>query len=316
MPLLLRSGAGGLAWRRSVDGAAPAPVQSSLREVHRAHHIRGALQEHDLERLFAALAAAGIDALLGKGWVSGRAYAEPGARPCGDMDVYVDVPQGDSAARAVAAAKTHGVLVDLHRGLGLLDDRTFADVYARGRTFPLGRTVVRGFGPEDHLRLMALHMLGHGAWRPLWLCDVAAALETRTAAFDWTTAMAGDARRTEWLGLALRLAGELLGADLGGVPPQALGPTLPAWVAPAVLRAWGAREFEPHGDRLPLAEMARAGLRHPGQLLRALRVRWPNAIEATIGRRARFDHRARLPVQVREYAARALGFLRRRPARH
>jgi hypothetical protein len=43
---------------------------------------------------------------------------------------------------------------------------------------------IRILGAEDHLRLLCLHLLKHGAWRPLWLCDVAAALESRPSSFD------------------------------------------------------------------------------------------------------------------------------------
>ncbi len=40
---------------------------------------------------------------------------------------------------------------------------------------------VRVPGLEDHLGILCLHLLHHGAFRPLWLCDIAAALETRPA---------------------------------------------------------------------------------------------------------------------------------------
>src|SRR5205814_891640 len=80
------------------------------------------------------------------------------------------------------------------------------------------QTVALVLGPEDHLRLLCLHMLVHGVCRPLWLCDIGAALESRPAEFDWRWFLSGDPRRTRWALCALGLAHELLGARLQDTP--------------------------------------------------------------------------------------------------
>jgi len=165
---------------------------------------------------------------------------------------------------------------------------------------------VRVFGPEDHLRLMALHLLRHGAWRPVWFCDLALMLETLPPDFDWACFMSGDGARTDAAVCAVRLAHELIGASLEGVPAAVRERTLPRRLVPAVLRQWGEARFEPHGTRTPMA----VELRRPRGLLRALRARWPNAVEATVGRRARFNGLPRLPFQIGECLARTLRFAR------
>jgi hypothetical protein len=196
--------------------------------------------------------------------------------------------------------------VDLHCGLAELEDRRFGEVFARSRSVRLGNVDVRVFGPEDHLRLLALHLLRHGAWRPVWLCDVALILETLPPAFDWSCFTSGDAVRTEAVACALRLSHELLGADLTGVAPSLRERTLPRWLAPTVLRQWGDGRFEPHGTRTPMA----VELRRPWGLLGARRMRWPNAVEATVRRRGPFNDLPRLPFQIGECLARTLRFVR------
>lgn len=49
----------------------------------------------------------------------------------------------------------------------------------------LGETSIRVPAAEDHFRLVAIHLLSHGAWRPLWLCDIAAMLEDLPQDFNW-----------------------------------------------------------------------------------------------------------------------------------
>ena len=54
-------------------------------------------------------------------------------------------------------------------------------------------------------------------------------------------------------------------------------------------------------------------LRHPAQLPRALLLRWPNAVEATVGLQVAFVGGPRLPYQIAESARRGVRFLLRRP---
>ncbi len=305
-PLLLRGGSAGLAWWRSRAGQVPPPVLKPLHDAFAVHTLQGAILEGKIPATFTRLHARGIRPLLGKGWAVARLYPRPGLRPYGDIDVYVRPGDEEAARAALDRPGEDSLPVDLHRGLAELDDRPFEDVFARSRTVRLGAADVRVFGPEDHLRLMALHLLRHGAWRPVWFCDLALMLETLPPDFDWACFMSGDGARTDAAVCAVRLAHELIGASLEGVPAAVRERTLPRWLVPAVLRQWGEARFEPHGTRTPMA----VELRRPRGLLRALRARWPNAVEATVGRRARFNGLPRLPFQIGECLARTLRFAR------
>ena len=270
------------------------------------HALHGAVLEAKIPAAFARLRARGVEPLLGKGWAVARLYPRPGLRPYGDIDLYVRPEDKPAARAALDEPGSEAMPVDLHCGLAELDDRRFDDVRARSQTVRLGSVDVRVFGPEDHLRLLALHLLRHGAWRPVWLCDVALILETLPSDFDWGCFTSGDAVRTEAAACALRLAHELLGASLEGAPAAVRERRLPRWLLPAILRQWGDARFEPHGTRTPMA----VELRRPRGLLRALRARWPNAVEATVGRRARFNWLPRLPFQIGECLVRTLRFAR------
>jgi hypothetical protein len=305
LPALRRGGVAGLAWNRvRLSALADSEPGFELRQQFRHQALQRAVHEQALLEAQRRLEAAGEQAFLAKGWVASRLYPAPGLRPCGDIDLYVGI---ESHARAFAALASGGrpLPVDLHRGLADLSDRPGDAVWERTRLVQHDQLRVRVPGAEDHLRLLSLHMLRHGVSRPMWLCDVAVALEARPADFDWDWFRAGSPQRTEAALLGLRLAGELLGARLDGVPVI----ELPSWVAPAVFSAWEAGVHR----REPFLNQVRTS---PG---RALREHWPSPIEATVGVGARFDQRSRLPYQLAHLVARALrrtrtGVARRRPA--
>ena len=259
------------------------------------------MREAPLARAFAVLRAAGVEPILGKGWAVARHYPSPGLRPMGDIDVYVpaaDAPRAHAALRAAGDAP-----VDLHAGFAELDDRSAADLLARSQSVSLGDETVRVFGAEDHLRLLCLHLLRHGVIRPLWLVDVAAALETRPRGFEWDAFLAGGPGRTEAAVVALRLAHAVLGASLDGVSLRERAECAPSWIAPAVFREWG-RGRPPHGARTPFK------LERPSRWARAIAVRWPNAIEATYATGAPWRGMPRLPIQVAAAAGRAARAIR------
>ncbi len=304
-PLLLASGCSGLGWRR-VAGS-PLAATAAAAELHQAYRLQ-ALESVLHDRALAELPplwATVPGALLGKGRAVARLYPDPGLRPYGDFDIYVPIRDVDAAERVLAARSEPRASVDLHRGFGLLDDRTPEQLAAR--SVPLGTDYpsVRVFGEEDHLRLLCLHLLGHGAWRPLWLCDVALAVERRSPAFDWDHFLSGTPVRTDWVLGAVALARDLLGASLDGAPGMVRGHAIPSWLPRAVLRQWGTGQV-PHGARTAMRDVVADGK----GVLSALLMRWPNPIESTIGRRRPFDAFPRLPVQLHECAARVAGFMR------
>ena len=165
------------------------------------------------------LRAVGVEPLLAKGWAAVRLYPEPGLRPYGDIDLWVRPEQHPVALAALSGPAGQRCRVDLHDRFAQLDC-TWQDVYERSRLEQLGEVEVRLLGAEDHLRLICIHMLGHGAWRPVWLCDIAAAVESLPEDFDWARCLHGHPRRAQWIVCAIGLARQVLGARCGGGPPD------------------------------------------------------------------------------------------------
>jgi hypothetical protein len=305
-PLLLRSGSAGLAWWRARHAGIPAPVLKPYHDAIVIQSLHAAVLDAKIALAFTRLRARGIEPLLGKGWAVARLYPAPGLRPYGDIDLYVRREDEPAARNALGEAGGEALPVDLHGGLAELDDLPFAEVFARSRMVRVGGADVRVFGLEDHLRLLALHLMRHGAWRPAWLCDLALIVEAHGRDLSWECFTSGDARRSDAAACALGLARELLGADLAAAPTPLRERTLPRWLAPAVWRQWGDGRFQPHGTRAPMA----VELRRPWTLPRALRARWPNAVEATVGRRGPFNELPRLPFQLAECVCRTLRYVR------
>jgi hypothetical protein len=308
-PLLDCSGAGALAWwkvRRSElfdTDAARGFVQS-----YRLQTLRAAVREGEIASLFSLLEAAGVDALLVKGWAVGRAYPEQGLRPTGDIDLCVRPSQYLKAAEVLASPEGRRFWVDLHVGFGKLSERGAGELYERSRVLELGSSRVRVLCEEDQLRLLCFHMLRHGAWRPLWLCDVAAAVESRGENFDWRRVLGGSRRRANWVLSALGLAQSLLGANVEGTPAEGAAARVPRWLVASVLGRW-ARPFAAEQGTLRHSAPMRAYLRRPRGLLKDLRNRWPGPVEATIAAGGMFDALPRWPYQLAHSLARAAHFL-------
>lgn len=311
-PLLTGSGAAALGWWKiKQTSLQETPAAEELRQSYRFNTLQSALREREIGEVFALLADAQIDAVLVKGWTAARAYPEQGLRPFGDTDVCVRPAQFAEAARVVANAAAAGsrLQVDLHAGFEKSDARGFDEVFARTETVEIGATAsVRVLCAEDHVRLLCLHLLRHGAWRPLWLCDVAAAVENRARDFDWARLLAGDAKRASWVVCALGLAHALVGMRVDDTPVEREALQLPRWLVPEVLRQWATpfpASQAPMRHRAPM----RKYLRRPRGVVRDLLNRWPSPIEATISARAAFDERPRWPYQLANCVARTAHFI-------
>jgi hypothetical protein len=254
-----------------------------------------------------------MEPLLFKGWAIARSYPQPGLRPSGDIDLCVRPEEYRAASASIHHVHDAAGQVDIHvgfsrdhLGFSLLNDGTLDEIYERSEQVPLGDTEVRILGPEDHLRLLCLHMLGHGAWRALWLCDVAVALESRPPTFDWDRCLRGDRRRADWVVCTLGLAHQLLGARIEDTPAAERARNLPRWLAPVVLRQWG------QGYRMP--HWMAPDVRHPLRSLRGLHHHWRNPIQGTVEVGGPFNDWPRLPFQVAACARRTAQFVAELPA--
>lgn len=308
-PLLDASGAGALAWwKLRQSPLCETDSAQGFRQSYRLQTLRAAVREGEIETLFVLLEAAGVDAVLVKGWAAGRAYTEQGLRPTGDIDLYVRPGEYRRAKDVLASPEGRRFWVDLHEGFGELSDTRADELCARSRLLKLGGARVRVLCEEDHLRLLCFHLLRHGAWRPLWLCDVAAAFESRGEGFDWGRLLGPSRRGANWVLSTLGLAHILLGANVEGTPAEGAAGRLPRWLTPAVLARWArpfATEQAPHKHHAPM----RAYLRRPRGLLQDLRNRWPGPVEATVAARGRFDRLPRWPYQLAHCFTRAADLL-------
>lgn len=307
-PLLLGTGAASLGWWRVRSSELrTSPAAHELRQAYRLYTLQAGLKEREIVRAITLLRSVGVEPLLVKGWAAARLYPERGLRPYGDIDLCVRPEQYAAAAAALAAPAAEGVVVDLHRGLPHLHRPSLEDVYERSQRIPLCDVDVRILGPEDHLRYMCIHMLHHGLYRALWLCDIAVVLESLPEDFDWEHFLRGDRRRAGWLASCVCLAQELLGVRLDGFPTADRAGRLPRWLLPSVLRQWSKKD-----NHLDSPSMAYS-LRHPAYLLKALRLRWPNPIQATVGVGGPFNELPRLPFQLLECVSRTAYFITRVP---
>ncbi|HJQ27097.1 MAG TPA: nucleotidyltransferase family protein [Blastocatellia bacterium] len=310
-PLLLGSGAGALGWWRirTADLRTTA-VACELRQAYQFHAIRAALHEREIQEVVALLRAAGIEPVLLKGWAVARLYPETGLRPYGDLDLCFRPEQFAEADALFNNPAYHRYHVDLHDGFAKLDDASTEQLIAGSELARLGDTDVRVLSPEDHLRILCTHLLRHGGYRPLWLCDVAAALESRAADFDWDRCLTADRRTADWVACTIGLAHRLLGVEINDIPVAVSGRKLPGWLLAHVLKQWQA----PYATRQSHLQMRydrpmAYHLLHPIGALDAIRRRWPDPLEATIKLRGAFNQLPRLPFQLGYGLLRAARFL-------
>ena len=296
--LLRKQGASGLLWRRYGDDLAP-----ELRMASRQQVLQARLREQELGRTVELLRAAGFEPLLIKGWAIARLYPVAWQRPYGDLDLCVGTPAMSPALAALANRAQSLVPVELHDHSDQIGDLRYGDLVARSQLVPLGETQIRVPGEEEHLRLLAFHLLKHGGWRPLWLCDLAVAVERRGAGFDWERCFRGRPVLTEWVQVCLLLARELLGANLDGVPLD--DSVLPSWAAPELLRTWGRGT----GASMQVPVSASGGV------LAAVRRSWRNSLQASFELSLPPHGLPRLPIRIVASAARVPAVFGRR-ARH
>lgn len=276
-----------------------------LRQAYRYQSLQSALHHRNLKQVIPLLRSVGVDPLLVKGWAIARLYPELGMRPYSDLDLCVTP---DHYARAEAVLKRPDILqcdVDLHVGFGKFYDKQTEDMFAHSELVKLDGLEVRVPSAEDHLRLLCVHLLRHGAVRPLWLCDIGLLLETRGDGFDWDRCLAGSRRQADWVACVIGLAHQLLGAKVEGTPIAERARNLPRWMVPAVLKEWGI----PYAFPAQVAVYLRSPFRMWRGLLGELPRHWPNPIEATASVRGSFNDAPRLPFQLGHVVSRSAALL-------
>ena len=243
------------------------------------------------------LNASGIEPVLVKGWAVARLYPEEGLRPYGDIDLCLIPEQYESAADLLKGLEPGKYLVDLHHGFAKLDALGPEDLLAKSETVSIGGAQFRILGCEDQLRILCTHLLRHSAWRPLWLCDIAVALESRPSGFDWERCIGDDKNTADYVACAIGLAHQLLEVGVDDTPVALRANHLPRWLVEDVFKNW-ARPFPELYPPLSYAPPIIEYFRHPRGLLKALRTRWPDPIEATVRLNGPFNEIPRFPFQL------------------
>lgn len=314
-PLLYGSGAAALGWWRvRSTNVAETPSGAVLHQAYRLLALQAAIHEQKIEKLFRLLRQAGVEAVLAKGLAVARLYPESGLRPYGDIDILVDPGQIRAAERVVNADEAKDCQVDLHKNFSELSDRKLDQLFSRSSLVPLGDEKVRVLSCEDHLALLSVHLLKHGAWRPLWLCDVGVMIENLPPSFAWDVCLGSDVKRAGWITTAIGLAHLLLKARINAVPMARKVTELPRWLTEGVLKQWAAPfaiNQPPMNHSAPMAHY----LRRPQGIFTALRERWPNPILATVSVNGEFNDLPRLPYQIGNWALRSGQFLQQLPNR-
>lgn len=318
-PLLIGSMSGALAWRNVRNtNLKTSRAGLQLQEAHRIHAVRTLVREHAIKKVLRLLYRKGLEPILVKGWAAASLYPESGLRPYGDIDLVVRPEQHPAASGAIAMAIPANNLereyyIDLHCGVEALDDHSYSVLYSRSTIATLDDVDVRVFSPEDHLRILCVHLLRHNAFRPLWLCDIGAAVENRGTNFDWDRCLGRNKRRADLVACAIGLAHVLLGAEVADTPVAQRAARLPRWLVADVLKQWETPYSMSQAPVTHHAPMSKY-LRDPRGLLIDVRRRWPNPIEATMYVDGPFNELPRWPFQIGECAIRAAKFVRQLPA--
>lgn len=308
-PLLMGSGAAALGWRRVRDSSLrDSPSGELLHQAYRLQSLQSEMQEQKVAKVFRLLRERSIKAILAKGWVAAGLYPDRTFRPFGDIDICVSPRDYKIVAEIFGSDEGNDCWVDLHRKYSEIGDRSFEELLSRARVEKAGSEDVLVLCQEDHLALLSIHFLKHGAWRPLWLCDVAVAVENAPAAFDWKLCFGKDGTRASWIRAAIALAERLLGANTTKVPANGAPAHLPDWLLESVLKQWCkpyALFQAPMSHPVPMSAL----MRRPADLLEGLRLRWPNPIIATISVNGRLNNLPRFPYQLANCLARVTRFL-------
>jgi Uncharacterised nucleotidyltransferase len=273
-------------------------------------------QEQAVASVVELLRSEGIEPIVVKGWTVGHLYPDPALRPYGDIDLCVSSKNRAHAEAVLETSEGQRHNVDLQDSNDPdLHGRTWADVVARSQLVPLGDMKVRVLSPEDQLALLCHHFLRHGGWRPLWLCDIAAAVESQPETFNWETCLGSHPKHADWITCTIGLASSLLGATIEDTPIAGHAKQVPGWLVRRVVRAWESPYAGTHEPPNRYGPPLSAQWRHPRGLPTALRSRWPDPIRATISVGGPFNDLPRFPFQLANVALRTGKLLQRLPLR-
>ena len=177
-----------------------------------------------------------------------------------------------------------------------LDTKSWGELFSRSRLVTLNETQVRVLSPEDHFRILCRHLLRHGAWRALWLCDIAVALEAQADEFNWGSCLTDEPRVATMLCCVIGLARQLLRAKPRELPEGVAAHSVPPWLLAAVIRQWD-RSQNPNTKGVAVPTLL-SKLKSPKRLCSDVYSRWDQPILATVEFNGDFGPSPRLPYQL------------------
>jgi hypothetical protein len=225
------------------DALPPSEFREALRKLQRVQILFSLQLTAELFRVLKNLSKNDIKALVTKGpALSVRCYADPGLRQYGDLDLILR----DSDIRrttqimielgyepripmsAIDAQKIPGeyafrkpdtsLLVEFHTERTLRyhpRPLNINELFNRRATVTIDSHSVPVPSLEDELVLICIHGAKHFWERLMWIADVAALISAEQPAnWDRATAMAKEVGAERMLFLGLRLAADILGAEL------------------------------------------------------------------------------------------------------
>lgn len=311
-PLLCASGAAGLGWWRvRQTGLSSTDSGQLLQQAYRFQALHVTIHERQIRNVFSLLRQGGVEPLLAKGWAAASLYPDAALRPYGDIDLLVRPEDFKTAHSVLTSEEALDCWVDLHTKFSELEGRSTDELFFRSQLVDLDGELIRVLSAEDHLALLSIHLLKHGAWRPLWLTDIAAAIETIPSDFNWETCFGRNVRRRSWISVAIQLSGKLLEANLEKASSD-VGTTIPNWVVKCVFNQWS-HLFPPNHLPIRPPPLMAENLRHRNRIFKTACERWPDPITATFKLNGSFGFLPRFPYQLGEFGFRAGRFIARMP---
>ena len=300
---LILGGVGGVAWNnlKHQQKDAKSGAQEDLKSIYRFLAIQEGRDQEQILKIGKRLVSQGITPLTFKGRVLAGYYSPTHVRPTGDLDIIVPEghfnaavdclmsesvsqelePNGEDRVFSVKFGGDERPLrVDLHNNLSRFGFASTEEVFLHSMHVDLpDPPVFRMPSLEHHIRIVTIHFLRHGGWRPLWLCDIGALMEEIDSDFKWELCLGEDLVYAEWVVLGMKLAEQMLGAQPLHYPDGYRDMVVPDWVADTVDKEWNRPDLRRF--RRPKFSTV-SGFRSQ---LEEIVLRWPNPLMAMTSRR-------------------------------
>ena len=268
---------------------------------NRSRNIILSLQENACMSLSKLLSKANINYAIIKGLAVAQNYSDKAHRPSGDIDILVspeDFPRvlsilkpflnpkytSDSNTNSLNKVFVLDWLypssvskIDIHTDLEKFQLYNTQELLTESTSFNATNSSITTIAPEYHLRVLCLHFLRHGCWRPLWACDIAAFIEKNSKNLNWDIVANKRSCVHNWISLCFSIVEILLGADLQDVPKEFRNVKMPHWVQRVIMEAWS----KPFSFYNGAPNLKTTLLKKPWKLPSSILTRWPNDIEST-----------------------------------